>query len=260
VPELPDVEIYRRTLARTSLHREVRTVQVLDGTMLDGVGARALRDRLRGRTLQATRRHGKHLVVDVSDGGVLVLHFGMTGRLATGTDEEPDDDHTRVVVRFVDGWLALVDQRRLGRVSMADDLASYVSRERLGPDAMSLSVAELRGRVRGSRGGIKATLMDQARIAGLGNIYTDEVLFQARIDPVAPAPTLDDAAVRRLHRQLHRVVDLAVERHADPTRVPRSWLLPRREDGRPCPRGNGTVRAHRVGGRTAYWCPECQRG
>jgi formamidopyrimidine-DNA glycosylase len=261
VPELPDVEIFRRTLARSSLHREIERVQVRDSTMLHEVSARQLARGLRGCSLERTHRHGKHLLVDLSGRGVLVLHFGMTGHLALGEGKAPADRHVRFVVGFADDhWLALVDQRRLGRIALADGVNDYVVREHLGPDALSLSALELRDVVRASRGSVKSTLMDQARVAGLGNIYTDEVLFQARIDPTAPAAQLDDAGCRRLHRQLHRVVDIAVERNADPDRFPQTWLLPNRQDGARCPRGHGVVRSFRSGGRNGYWCPTCQRG
>jgi formamidopyrimidine-DNA glycosylase len=261
VPELPDVEIFRRRLARNSLHREVDRVRVRDRTMLHDVSERKLARTLRGRSLERTHRHGKNLLVDVSGNGVLVMHFGMTGYLATGEGEIPTDRHLRLVIGFADRhWLALIDQRRLGRIALADGVEDYVARERLGPDVLSLSAGELRDVVRASRGSTKSTFMDQGRVAGLGNIYTDEVLFQARIDPTSPAAQLDDAASHRLHRQLHRVVSIAVERNADPDRFPRTWLLPSRQDGARCPRGKGTVRAFRSGGRTGYWCPTCQRG
>lgn len=260
MPELPDVEVFRRRLAATSLHRRIERVRVLDGRLLHDVDERTLDRTLRGRSLEATHRHGKHLVVDVSDDGVLVLHFGMTGHLATGEGDPPALPHLRLEVDFTDGHhLLLVDQRRLGQVTLADSLDEYVDRRGLGPDALSLRPAELRDLLQRSRGGVKATLMDQDKVAGLGNIYSDEVLFQARIDPRAPARQLDDAAYRRLHRALRHVATVAVERGADPGRMPRTWLLPNREEGAPCPRGTGTVQKFRSGGRSGYWCSECQR-
>jgi formamidopyrimidine-DNA glycosylase len=261
MPELPDVEVFRRILARSSLHRTIEGVRVTDTRMLRDVEQRTVRRQLRGRSLEAARRHGKHLVADLSGDGVLVLHFGMTGHLATGEGRLEFSPHARFVLEFEDGhWLVLVDQRRLGRVALADGLEEYVAREGLGPDALALDVSALRNLLHGSRAGVKATLMDQGRIAGLGNIYTDEVLFQARVDPTAAARRLDDAAYRRVHRQLRRVVELAVKRGADPARLPRTWLLPHREDGAPCPRGQGTIRRFTSGGRTGYWCPACQGG
>jgi formamidopyrimidine-DNA glycosylase len=259
VPELPDVEVYRRTLARTSLHRRIDRVRVRDDSMLRGVTGRRLSAALRGHELEATHRHGKHLLVDVSDGGELALHFGMTGHLETG--DEVDGPHVRLELRFADGGaLALVDQRRLGHVALAAGVDELVAQQDLGPDALSLGPREFADILRRSRGGLKATLMDQSVIAGLGNIYTDEVLFQARLDPRARAADLSPAEQRRLHRQLQRVLALAIGRDADPDRLPATWLLPHREDGAPCPRGRGVVRRLRVNGRAGYWCPECQAG
>jgi formamidopyrimidine-DNA glycosylase len=109
-----------------------------------------------------------------------------------------------------------------------------------------------------SRGGLVAALMDQSVVAGIGNIYSDEILFHARLDPRMPARTVTDGESARLHRQLHRVLERAIEAHAQPDRMPAGWLINAREDGAPCPRGAGTVRPYRAAGRTAYWCPECQ--
>lgn len=258
MPELPDVEIFRRRLARSGLHRRIADVQIRDSRMLRHDGGRDVERTLRGRSLEATHRRGKHLIVDLSDGGVLALHFGMTGYL-TAEDGESIEEHARMVVELDDGpRLRFVDQRRLGWIALADTSDDYVAREGLGPDALALTPAELRNVMRDSRGSVKATLTDQGRIAGLGNIYADEVLFQARVDPRASACDLDPAAYRRLHRQLRRVAELAIDRGADPDRLPRTWLLPHREEGTPCPRGRGTVRRYRSGGRTGYHCPTCQ--
>jgi formamidopyrimidine-DNA glycosylase len=100
--------------------------------------------------------------------------------------------------------------------------------------------------------------MDQALLAGIGNIYSDEILFRARVDPRRAASRLDDASLRRLHRQIGRVLRMATDRDADPERFPRSWLLPHREDGAACPRRNGEIRKYRIAGRGAFYCPGCQ--
>jgi formamidopyrimidine-DNA glycosylase len=100
--------------------------------------------------------------------------------------------------------------------------------------------------------------MDQEAIAGIGNIYSDEILFQARVHPRAAAAGLSDASYHRLHRQVRRVLTMAADRNADPDRMPRSWLLPHRQDGLPCPRGRGTVCKISISGRGAFYCTECQ--
>jgi formamidopyrimidine-DNA glycosylase len=258
MPELPDVETFRRRLAHTGLHREIGRVEVRDPTMLQGVRRDRLRRALRGHELTTTRRHGKHLFAR-TDGAWLVEHFGMTGYLHRADSDEALPEHTRFVLHFRDGRsLALVDQRRLGSVGLVDDPDRFVADEQLGPDALAVTEAELGEILAGRRGGLKSALMDQRLIAGIGNIYSDEILFQARLHPELPAGDLDAAAHRRLHRQLRRVLRTAIDRQADPRRLPRSWLLRHREDGAACPRGDGKVRRLRPHGRGAFYCPACQ--
>ena len=260
VPELPDVEVFRRRLARTSLHRPVGRVRILDADLLRDTSARRLAGALRGSELARTTRHGKQLFAEVTGRGWLVLHFGMTGFLAPGSGDDGLPTHARVVIDFADGSrLVFVDQRKLGYVGLVDDPVAHVRRQGLGPDALGLGHGDLRELCRGWRGGVKALLMDQGAVAGIGNIYSDEVLLQARLDPRRPSRSLSGNESRRLHRQLGRVLTVAIDRHADPARLPRGWLLRHREPGVPCPRGDGTITKYRAGGRGAFRCPGCQR-
>jgi formamidopyrimidine-DNA glycosylase len=261
VPELPDVEVFRRRLAATGLHRRVDRVVVHDASLPREVSRQHLQEAITGHELKRTRRHGKHLFAAVSGGEWLVLHFGMTGLLDYHRNGEPDDDHTRLTLRFEDGSrVAYIDQRRLGFVTLTSDVDAYVEEEPLGPDALELSPKALRDLLRDRRGAVKSVLMDQAVIAGIGNIYSDEILFHARVDPRTPARSLDDAVCRRIHRQVGRVLRMAADRSVDVNRMPRGWLLPHRGDGAPCPRGNGEVRRFKLSGRGAYYCPACQEG
>ncbi len=261
MPELPDVEVFRRRLAATALGQPVRRVEVPDETMLRDTSRQRLGRALKGNVLVGTRRHGKHLLAETSGGGWLVLHFGMTGRLLHLQDGEPSPDHTRAVLHLADGSrVVLDDQRRLGFVAVVDDDEAYVSAQDLGEDALRLSYPQLRDLLRGRRGALKPALMDQSVIAGIGNVYSDEILFHARLHPRTSAAGLDETSLRRLHRQTRRVLRTAADRGADPERVPRTWLLPHREDGAACPRGDGSVRRFKMSGRGAFYCPLCQPG
>ncbi len=258
MPELPDVETFRRRLAHTGLRRTIHRVEVRDPTMVHGVGRDRLRRALRGRELTTTRRHGKHLFAKTDDAW-LVEHFGMTGYLLLVDPDDEPPEHTRFVLHFNDGRsLALVDQRRLGSVGLVDDPDGFIAREQLGPDALAIDEAELRELLADRRGGLKSALMDQQLVAGIGNIYSDEILFQARIHPSHPAGELDAASRRRLHRRIGHVLGVAIGRQADPSRLPRSWLLRHRQDGATCPRGNGYVQRLRPRGRGTFYCPACQ--
>lgn len=260
MPELPDVEVFRRRLAHASLHRLIEHTHVYDKSVLRDTTAHGLSQTLSGQSLERTGRRGKQLWVGVSDGRFLVLHFGMTGFVAPGVVEDPPHKHARVSLEFAGGRrVDFVDQRKLGFVTLIEDIDEHFRREELGPDALDVSRSDLRELCRSWRGGIKSLLMDQSTMAGVGNIYSDEILFQARLDPRRCSTDLDEASVGRLHRRLHRVLTTAIDRHADPAQLPASWLIQRRVDGVPCPRGNGEVRHFRSGGRGAFFCPACQR-
>jgi formamidopyrimidine-DNA glycosylase len=260
VPELPDVEVYRRRLARSGLRRTIARVRIPDRTVLRGASDAELTGALRGRQIVATGRRGKHLFACTSDEATMVMHFGMTGVLRV--DERPDGParYERLALEFTDGGvLRIVDPRKLGFVTVVDDVAAYCREHDLGPDALDLTLADLRRLMHAHRGGVKAVLMNQSLLAGIGNIYSDEILFAARIDPRRPACSLDEAEVRRLHRQMSRVLRLAADRGADASRFPGGWLLRHREDGAACPRGDGEITKVHLAGRGAYYCPGCQR-
>jgi formamidopyrimidine-DNA glycosylase len=264
VPELPDVETFRRYLRRTSLHDRVEGLSVeRAGRILKGISARRLGRRLRGRRLGSTHRHGKYLFVGLTggDGGEsLVLHFGMSGFLAHYRDPGDAPDHARVVLDLGDGsHLAYDSQRLLGQVALTSDPDGWVEEHGLGPDALRVGRKELVERLSGRRGTLKSALMDQSVVAGIGNVYSDEILFQARLHPKTPASRLSDDELRALHRRVRSVLRDAIRYRADPERVPRTWLLPHREPGARCPRCRGRVRRLRVGGRSAWICPVCQR-
>ena len=259
MPELPDVEVYKQVIDATSLHRRIATVHVTADRILD-VSERTLRVHLKGCRLQRTRRHGKWLFVG-ADGGWLLLHFGMTGKVAyRETGESPG--FVKMALDFADGGtLHVVSRRKFGRIGWIDDPDRFIEDEKLGPDPLATDGFDresFRKRLEGRRGAIKGTLMNQQVIAGLGNVYSDEILFQSDLDPEAATGQLRSSTVGTLHRTLRRVLRKAIEARTEPDQMPRSWLLPRREVGAECPRCSGTIRRKQVSGRSSYWCPSHQ--
>jgi formamidopyrimidine-DNA glycosylase len=260
VPELIEVEAYRRA-AEGLLGSPVVEVVAPDGWFVKGRhGPDELADTLVGTTFTAARRRGKLLVLDADSGRRLGLRFGMTGRLVVGDlavidrllyssgRDEPAWD--RFALRLGDGRSArLQDPRRLGGVELDPDEAA------LGPDAATIDAATLGPLLHGSAAPLKARLMDQRRLAGLGNLLTDEVLWQARLSPRRTAGSLPAPEVAKLARTIVRTVARLDQRGGSHT----GRLQPqRRRDGR-CPRCRGPLRVEPVGGRTTYWCPTCQR-
>lgn len=258
MPELPDVEVFRQQLAATSLHQEIEAVAIDAPKMLQDVSAEDLRSALLGTAFETTHRHGKYLFAELARGPWLVLHFGMTGRLDyTERDAEPPR-HARLTIDFENGHrLAGIWQRRLGKIGMTTDPKSFVAEHELGPDALGLACSDLREMLARRRGGLKSALMDQAFIAGLGNVYTDEILFHAGLDPARPAADLGDD-VEKLHRATRHVLELAIERRAEPERLPDTWLLPHRKSEARCPRCGTPIDKVQTAERTGYRCPDCQ--
>jgi formamidopyrimidine-DNA glycosylase len=259
MPELPDLEVFKRYVDSTSLHQKIETIEVKNGKVLGGVSAGGLKRGLEGRKFESTRRHGKHLFVELGVGRWLLLHFGMTGGLKYYKEADEEPAHARVLISFRNGYrLAFDDQRLFGKVDLIEDPDGYIQENKLGLDPLDLDFPAFRERLEGRSGGIKATLMNQRVFAGIGNIYSDEILFQVRLHPRTSVGRLDEGSLHDLHQQTRRVLRAAIERGADPGGLPESFLLPHRQEGADCPRGNGKVQKTKAAGRTAYYCPTCQ--
>lgn len=261
MPELPDVETERRYVEATSLHQRIDDVDVDAPRMLHGASRSKLRTRLKGTSFEGTARHGKFLLIELSAGPWLVLHFGMTGTLKYFKDGAETPKYERLAMHFANGYhLAGLWRRRLGEIGLADSPSALVRQKGLGPDAFDpgVDLAAFTRMLSARRGALKPALMDQSFIAGIGNIYSDEILFQAGIHPDAKTKGLSEEQVAALHRAMRQVLSVAIERQADPDRLPKSWLLPRRQQGAQCPRCHGPIKRIRAAGRSAYICPQCQ--
>src|SRR3954471_18927724 len=260
MPEMLEVEEYRRLAART-LDREIVGVHAPDAWFLKGgLTAETVTAALLGRSFSADRRIGKLLLLDVRDGPSLGLRFGMTGRLLVDgraaidrleySSDRNDTKWDRFGVDFVDGGaMRMRDPRRLGGVELDPDEG------RLGVDAAAIGAAQLRDLLAGSSAPLKARLLDQARIAGIGNLLADEMLWRAGLDPARSAASLSPAEVRRLHRHLRATLDELGTRggsHMGDLQEMRS------RDG-VCPRDGAPLSRRTVGGRTTYSCPRHQR-
>lgn len=258
MPELPDVEAYRHTLVSGGLHRRIEKVHVPDQRPLD-ISPATLRRHLQGKRLETARRHGKWLLAEVEGGeGWLAMHFGMTGTLERigGSDEEVPK-YTRLLLDLDDGArLAFTSRRLLGKVELAKGPEEFSEQHHLGPDALAISKSDFVERFGAKGGTVKAALMDQKTLAGLGNVYTDEILFQARVHPKTPIDTLDEKALGRLYERMQHVLKQANKKGADPKRFPRTWLTPHRgKAAAECPRCGARLQRGQVSGRTTYWCP-----
>jgi formamidopyrimidine-DNA glycosylase len=256
VPELPEVEAYRR-LAEGAVGRRIVEVDAPDAWYLKGGADPAV---LVGHAFTAARRIGKLLLLDTEDEGpTLGLRFGMTGRLlvdgTAGVDrllyssDRALEAWDRFAVRFDDGGdLRMRDPRRLGGVLIDPDEAA------LGPDATAVTLGELRRCLARSATPLKARLMDQARLAGIGNLLADEALWRAGLAPSRAAGSLSPAELRRLHRHVVGTLADLTGRGGSHT----GDLMAERRPGGVCPKDGTPLRRDTVGGRTTWWCPAHQ--
>jgi formamidopyrimidine-DNA glycosylase len=266
MPELPDVELFRRR-SRGVFHRRVVRVALDAPRLLEGVSRAGLTRALLGNRFVSSRRHGKHLFLGLERSGWLALHFGMTGTLVPLASGVEAPQYTRLRIDFDDGGrLAYTSVRLLGRVGLTDDVRTFVAERRLGPDALDrrFDRSALEGFVatRNAATPIKRMLMDQSLVAGIGNIYADEILFQARVHPLTPAGRMTPVQVRAVYRSVGRVLRTAIECRADSEhlaqRLPRGFLLRVRGPGGHCPRCRQSLATFKLAGRTGYYCRRCQ--
>lgn len=261
MPELPDVEYYRIYLDATALHKTIDAVEVRASRILEEVTEAQLRSVLEGRSFRSTRRHGKYVFVEIDAGAEewLVMHFGMTGRLAYFKDIGDDPRHDRLLIGFENGYfLAFVNQRKFGHIALARSPEAFAEAKGLGPDALSIGREEFAARLGERRGSAKATLMNQKVLAGIGNIYADEILFQAGVHPKTPVDNLDEDTRGRLYEVMGDVLHTAIavmRRHED---FPESYLLPHRHEGGVCPLDGTPLVTIAISGRKAYFCPTHQ--
>jgi formamidopyrimidine-DNA glycosylase len=264
VPELPEVETARAAIERAALRRTIADVDDHDTFVCRPHAPGEIRQALVGRQLSAAHRRGKTMWLTTSRSGPLLgVHLGMAGRVfvtdADGTVVEGGDrvrgastgkaEWDRFTITFESGAvLRLFDKRRLSRVRLDPDL------DALGPDAEHVGLREFRALVGRGNAPVKARLLDQGAIAGVGNLLADQTLWQARLDPRRRVDALDDDEVARLHRALRSATRSAIAHGG----VHTGEVIAHRTRGGHCPRCGAAMTRGTVGGRTTWWCSQEQ--
>jgi formamidopyrimidine-DNA glycosylase len=261
MPELPEAESARAVIERAALGRKIVAVDDTDSYVcrphLPGQIAAALA----GTALTAAHRRGKTLWCDTEGGPMLGIHLGMSGKIVIadpdGTEVDGGDHweygrapgdyrRTRFSLTFANGgMMRLIDPRRLGRIQLDPPL------EGLGPDAATISAAQFASAIQRGHAPVKARLLDQHALAGVGNLLADEILWRAGVNPARPVDTLNETECQRLYRVLRETIDEALRGGGVHT-LP---LVSSRRPGGHCPRDGAELRRATVGGRTTFWCP-----
>lgn len=261
--ELPDVEVYRRRVDRTAQDHRITGFDVDDEILLDGASLSILRRAVDGARIAGTRRHGKQLFVrldrEEQPSTWLRFHFGMTGRLVYVPDgTAPEYAYVRIHLGE-GGMLALVVPRKFGRIGLVDDPDAFIAEKDLGPDALRLDRPDFERVLDRRRGMIKTAFLDQSVLAGLGNIYADEILFQVGVHPRTQIADLDAETRHALFDVMKKVLHVAIQHDADPDALPADrYMLPHRRGDNRDPLSGGEMQTLKVGGRTAYFSPARQ--
>ena len=275
MPELPEVETIRRQLAPRLEGRRVERAEVLDARWSHPAAPAEVADAVEGREVLSVGRRGKYFDVELEGELHLVMHLRMTGNLLlVPAGRDRDQPYVRVRLELDDGSAVLfVDPRRFGTglVLLGDDARDEYFSARLGVEPLSpdFTPEALRALAKGRRSPVKAFLLSQERIAGVGNIYADEALFRARIHPLRPVGTLRRPQVEALHEAVVASLEAGIDargasiddfRHTDGARGSfQDRFLVHRREGEPCPRCGTAIAKLRAAGRGTYVCPRCQR-
>lgn len=275
MPELPEVQTVVDELdARLARRRFAPGAEILWERTAGYPDAATFAARLAGHAVTGVRRRAKYILIDLDDGELLVVHLRMTGNLHFATPADPPHRHLRARLPLEDGEeLRFADMRKFGRIYLGseEELTGVIPLARLGPEPLAeeFSLERLRAALAGRRGPIKPALLDQSVIAGLGNIYVDEALFRAGIDPRRPANSLGEDEMAALHSGIQTTLRQAIGNGGTSFRdylstsgrkgTNQDALLVFRRQGEACPRCGGPLQRVVVGGRGTHLCPHCQR-
>jgi formamidopyrimidine-DNA glycosylase len=262
MPELPDVEGFKRYMDATSLHKSIKKADVKNKQVLGNITAEKLEKELKDCEFKSTHRHGKYLFSKLSSGKFLMMHFGMTGKLKYYKNKDKEPEHTRLLIIFKNGYYLAYDcQRKLGELDIIADIDKYMKEKSIGPDVLDpdFDFLKFKKSIEGRRAMIKSLLMNQKVIAGIGNIYSDEILFQSGLHPKTRSDSLDENQMKKLFNIIKDVMKRSIDRRADPDKLLKSFIIPHRNKGDKCPLCGGEIDRIKVSGRSAYYCPHCQK-
>ena len=257
MPELPEIAQSRKYLNDTVLQKKIAEIKFND-TILLQAPKEDFTKALAGKKFTGTKQLGKYLLLESSGDQWLVFHFGMTGKLEFYNHEE-HPKYSHMIIRFKDhSNLSFVCRRKLGKVFLTKGVEEFKKEHSLGEDALNLSQQEFLELLREKRGSIKAALTDQHVIAGIGNVYSDEILYQCEIHPKFKTEKLSAKEKEEMYEQMNKILKAAIENEGKRWDLPDNYLTPHRKEGADCSKCSGKIKKISVAGRSTYFCPSCQ--
>jgi formamidopyrimidine-DNA glycosylase len=259
MPELPEVNTFQRYFDAAALQQQIIQTQVFDDKIIRNVSGRDFEQLTLGRTFTESYRRGKYLFARLDNGHDILLHFGMTGDLNYYESGEDASKYERFVFHLSNGYKLGFDcPRKFARILYLENREAYIQQISLGPDVLELSMAGFLERAQGKRGSIKGFLLNQKNLAGMGNLYADEVCYQTQVHPASIVAAIPTAKLRLIYDKMQEVIRYAVDREAYYKDYPEDWLWQWRKKGAVAPDGS-QVEQEKIAGRTTYFFPGWQR-
>lgn len=259
MPELPEVNTFQRYFDSTSLHQKIMEVQIHDAHIIRNVSGDTFAEKLGGRTFTGSYRQGKYFFGDLDNGHSVLLHFGMTGDIKYYNDDTDRPKHERFAFHFDNGFrLGFDDPRKFAKIRYLENRDAYIKEISLGPDALRISESEFLELTQGRKGILKNFLLNQSHIAGIGNLYADEICYQTRIHPASRLENLSETHLRDIYQKMQEILSFAVEKEAHSKRYPDDWLWKWRDNGATAPDGT-LAQSAKIAGRTTYFFPGWQQ-
>lgn len=260
MPELPEVNTFQQYFDRTSLHQRIERVAVHDDKIIRNVTGEEFAEKLKNRTFTGSFRQGKYMFSDLDNGHSVLLHFGMTGDIKYYSDEIDRPKYERFAFCFDNGFkLGFDDPRKFAKIRYLENRNAYLQEIGLGEDALRIDEASFLRQAVGKKSTLKGFLLNQSHLAGVGNLYADEICYQTRIHPASRMDNLSEGQLREIHQKMQEILMFAVEKEAYYKQYPADWLWQWREEGKSAPEGEGVVKKNKIAGRTTYFCEGWQR-
>ena len=260
MPELPEVELFKEYLDLTSLNTKIKEVKVKNPEILGNISVKEFENKLKDRIFISTYRHGKYVFIKTDANFWVIIHFGMTGNLKYFDNINNEPSHSRILITFGNGYYLSYDcQRKFGEVDITKTVEDFVKAKNLGPDVLNLDFKNFKKILEKRTGKIKSVFMNQQILAGLGNLYTDEILFQAEINPNSKINKIDEESLKKIFREIKKVLRISIDRKTNFENFPNNYLIPHRSKGGKCPKGDKDLKIIKISGRTTYYCPRHQK-
>jgi formamidopyrimidine-DNA glycosylase len=262
MPELPDVEGFRKYFEETALNSKIVETDLSARKMLKEIDPEEFRKYTEGYKFISTARHGKYLFAGLNNKKYLMLHFGMTGYLVYYREEEDAPKHIRLQFKLSNGFYIAYDNlRKFGAIMLIDDIEEFISKKDLGVDPITsnLTYSGFKKLTEGRSGSIKSLFMDQSVLAGIGNIYSDEIAYQAGVHPSASFSSMDEEEKKALYKKMMNILNAAIKKDGELSALPDKYLLNHRNDGDKCPVCGGKITHKTIAGRTSYFCKTHQK-